>query len=210
MIMKMLQKLVSLLLIAALSLASASALAGVLAPDDTDYEDLAGVTVNATVGAFNEADQTFEVTLYADDLFEIDDVEKLAAGDILLAGGQRFVITEKSVNEFDEVVAKCDAGWDIIFSPVGDDKMIAMIAEDDRRFMHVFAVLHLPAAAGITLEDASDPEGDPIVTTGLEEILKIKQEKETNSNGLDFYATVITLNNQLEIERIHQDFDVAQ
>ena len=30
------------------------------------------------------------------------------------------------------------------------------------------------------------------------------------SIGFDFYATVITLNENMEIEVIHQDYDVAQ
>ncbi len=48
------------------------------------------------------------------------------------------------------------------------------------------------------------------VTTGLEEILKIKAEKEETSIGFDYYATLIELNGNLEIVRIHQDYDVAQ
>ena len=48
--MKKLQKLASLFMAAALSLSSAAALADIIAPDDSDYDDLAGVTVNATVG----------------------------------------------------------------------------------------------------------------------------------------------------------------
>ena len=41
-------------------------------------------------------------------------------------------------------------------------------------------------------------------------VLKIKAEKEPTSIGFDFYATVITLNENMEIEVIHQDYDVAQ
>ena len=48
------------------------------------------------------------------------------------------------------------------------------------------------------------------MTTGLEEILKIKAEKEETSIGFDYYATLIELNGNLEIVRIHQDYDVAQ
>ena len=74
-----------------------------------------------------------------------------------------------------------------------------------------FAVLTLPVAEGLVYEDASDPEQpEAKVTTGLEDILKIKAEKEENSNGFDYYATIIELNSNLEIVRIHQDFDVAQ
>ena len=44
----------------------------------------------------------------------------------------------------------------------------------------------------------------------LEEILKVKAEKEETSIGFDFYATTVTLNEKLEIVKIHQGFDVAQ
>ena len=89
--------------------------------------------------------------------------------------------------------------------------MVPMSTDDDRHFMHAFAVLVLPVAADIVYEDASDPEkAEPVVTKGLEEILKIKAEKEETSIGFDYYATIIELNNNLEIVRIHQDYDVAQ
>ena len=48
--------------------------------------------------------------------------------------------------------------------------------------------IHSPAAATIRYEDNSDP----------------------SSIGFDYYATIITLNENMEIEVIHQDFDVAQ
>ena len=89
--------------------------------------------------------------------------------------------------------------------------MIAQSTFDDRRYMHAFMVLELPAAEGILYEDNSDPEkAEAVVTTDLEEILKIKAEKEETSIGFDFYATVIELNDDMEIVRIHQDYDVAQ
>ena len=48
------------------------------------------------------------------------------------------------------------------------------------------------------------------MTEGLENILAVKAEKEKTSIGFDFYATIITLNENMEIEVIHQDYDVAQ
>ena len=89
--------------------------------------------------------------------------------------------------------------------------MIARSTDDDRRYMHAFSILHLPAAAAIRYEDNSDPDkAEAVITEGLDDILKIKSEKETTSIGFDFYATVITLNENMEIEVIHQDYDVAQ
>ena len=205
------RKLIALLMALVLTLTCAAAMAKTLAPDDSDYDDLPGLTCNATVGAYDEFDHTFQVTFYATDLFEIDDVEKLAAGDQLIAGGRVYQVADKKEDEFGGFIVTCEGGEEIYFSQVGDEKMTAETVEDERRFMHAFAILHLSAAANITLEDNSDPDAEaPTVYTGLEEILKVKAEKEENSIGLDFYATTVTLNGNLEIERIHQDFDVAQ
>ena len=48
------------------------------------------------------------------------------------------------------------------------------------------------------------------MTKGLDDILKIKAEKEKTSIGFHYYATIIELNDAMEIVRIHQDYDVAQ
>ena len=57
----------------------------------------------------------------------------------------------------------------------------------------------------------SDPESaTAVITSGLENILMIKAEKEHFSNGLDFCATIVTLNRDLEIVKNRQVFDVAQ
>ena len=106
-------------------------------------------------------------------------------------------------------------GEEIVLGSSGeedDDSLIARSTMDDRIFMHVTAVLHLPAAEGIVFEDNSNPDLDaePVVTEGLDAILKVKAEKEETSNGFDFYATTVTLNENLEIVKIQQDFDVAQ
>ena len=77
--------------------------------------------------------------------------------------------------------------------------------------MHAFAKLILPAAKDLVYEDHSDPEAEnPTVYSSLEEILKVKAEKEETSIGFNFYSTQIELNDDLEIVKIHQSFDVAQ
>ena len=77
--------------------------------------------------------------------------------------------------------------------------------------MHIIGVLQLHVADSIVYEDETDPDSEKmIVTKGIEGILKIKEEKETDSIGFDFYATTITVNKDLEIEKIHQNYDVAQ
>ncbi len=205
------RKLSAIILAAVLCLTVSFAAAKTVEPDDTEYERLAGIVVNATVGEYRAESGTFTVTLYEDDRYDIEDIESMAAGDTLLAGGSLYKIKEKTEDDSGDIMAVTEDGWEIVFVQVGDDGMIAMSTDDDRRYMHAFSVLYLPAAEGIVYEDNSDPEtAEPVVTAGLEDILKIKAEKEETSIGFDFYATVIELNDDLEIVRIHQDYDVAQ
>jgi hypothetical protein len=207
----MAKKLISLVLAAVMILAVSAAAAKTVEPDDTEIERLAGATVHATVGEWNEDAKVFQLTLYDDDRYDIEDIEELEAGDVLLAGGGVYRVKEKQETEDGGFMVVTEDGYEIVFVKVGDDDFIAQSTDDDRRYMHAFAVLYLPAAEGITYEDYSDPDQEEAtVTTGLEEILKIKAEKERNSIGFDFYATMITLNESLEIELIHQAFDVAQ
>jgi len=205
------KKLTALILAIALMLTAGLALAKTVEPDDTEYERLAGMVVNATVGEYNQDTKTFTVTLYEDDCFDIEDLEKMEAGDTLLAGERVYKVKEKKEDENGDIIVITEDGEEIVFVQVGDDHTTAESIEDNRRYMHAFAILHLPAAENIVYEDNSDPEKEEAaVTKGLEEILKIKAEKEQNSIGFDFYATIIELNDNMEIVRIHQDFDVAQ
>ena len=207
----MAKKLFSLVLAAIMILAVSAAAAKTVEPEDTEIERLAGATVHATVGEWNEDAKVFTVTMYEDDRFEIEDIERLEAGDILLTGGGVYRVKEKQETEDGGFMVVTEDGYEIVFVQIGGDEFIAQSTDDDRRYMHAFAVLYLPAAEGLTYEDYSDPEKqDATVTTGLEEILKIKAEKEKYSIGFDFYATMITLNENLEIELIHQAYDVAQ
>ena len=205
------KKLISLVLAMMMLLSVSLACAKTLEPDDTEFERLSGTVVNATVGAYDEQNGTFSVTLYEDDCFDIEKVEQLAVGDTLLAGGRVYKVKEKTEDETGDIMVVTEDGYEIVFIQLGDDDMIAQSTDDDRRYMHAFAVLDLPVAQGIFFEDNSDPDAqDAVVTSGLENILKVKAEKEENSIGFDFYATLIELNDNMEIVRIHQDFDVAQ
>ena len=198
----------ALVMVLAVSLSSAAT----LTPDRNILEHLAGATVHATVGAYNADDKTFTVTICDYDRYDDDDVKKLAVGDTILAGGYLYLITGEQDIE-DTHIFLCD-GEEIYFdkSYDGGDDLIARSTTDDRIFMNEIAVLHLPLAEGAIFEDNSDPDLDakPVITEGLEGILKVQAEKEENSNGLDAYATTVTLNEKLEIVKIHQDFDVAQ
>jgi len=202
------KKLTAMILAIVLMLTAGMALAKTVEPEDTEYEKLAGTVVHATVGEYNQDTKTFTVTLYEDDCF---DIEEMKAGDTLLAGQRLYKIKEKKEEDSGDILIVTEDGEEIEFVQVGDDDMIAQSTDNERRYMHAFAILHLPAAANILYEDNSDPEkAEAAVTNGLENILKIKAEKEETSIGFDFYATIIELNDDMEIVRIHQDYDVAQ
>ena len=205
------KKTVSLILAALMILTASMAAAVTVEPESTETNGLAGVTVHATVGGYDTRTGTFTVTLYDDDRFDIGNIEKLEAGDTLLAGGWLYSVKEKTEDENGDFTVLTEDGYEIVFFQVGDGDMIARSTDDDRRYMHAFSILRLPAAANIRYEDNSDPDlEEAVVTEGLENILKIKAEKEETSIGFDFYATIITLNDDMEIEVIHQDYDVAQ
>ena len=205
------KKTISLILAALMIFTVSLAMAKTVEPESTETKGLAGMTVNATVGAYDEQTKTFTVTLYDDDRFDIANIEKIEAGDTLLAGESVYKVKEKKETADGDIMVITEDGYEIVFVQVGDSNMIAQSTDDDRRFMHAFSILHLPAAATIRYEDNSDRDAtEAVVTEGLENILKIQAEKEKNSNGFDFYATIITLNENMEIEVIHQDFDVAQ
>ena len=207
----MMKKTVSLILAAVMILTASMAAAVTVEPESTETNGLAGVTVHATVGEYDTRTGTFTVTLYDDDRFDIGSIEKLEAGDTLLAGGWLYSVKEKTEDGNGDFTVLTEDGYEIVFFQVGDGDMIARSTDDDRRYMHAFSILHLPAAAAIRYEDNSDPDKEEaVITEGLDDILKIKAEKETTSIGFDFYATVITLNENMEIEVIHQDYDVAQ
>ena len=205
------KKLVSFVLAIVMVFTVSMALAKTVEPEDPKTEQVAGKTVHATVGEYNDILKAFSVTVYENDRFDDDDIETLAAGDVLLADGQPFTVKEMSKTPDGDLMAVTDGGLEIVFVKEGDDYS-AHYTDDDRQCMHAIAVLYLPAAEGIVYEDNSDPdlEAEMKVVEGLEEILKAKAGKEENSIGFNFYATTVTLNEKLEIVKIHQDFDVAQ
>ena len=205
------KKLISLALVLVMLCTVSLAFAKSLAPDNSEVEYLEGAVIHATVGAYNETTKTLTVTLYKNDNFDLEDVDKLAAGDLLLANDQGCKVREKKNDADGNILVTTEDGMELIFFQIGGDDVNLKLAEDDRQCMHAYAVLNLPVAEGIVYEDNSDPEANaPVVTKGLEEILKIKEQKEKDSIGFDFYATTIELNQNLEIVRIHQEFDVAQ
>ena len=210
--MKTMKKLIALGLAAATLFAGSLASAKTMEPEEARIDRLAGKTVHATVGAYDEDSKTFTVTIYENDHYDEDEIKSFGAGDTILAGGELHKVKELYKID-DDVIFRCDDGEDIYFSESyeDEDEIIARSTMDDRIFMRAVAFVKLPAGEGIVYEDNTDPDLDAkaIIHVGLENVLKAKDDKETNSIGFDFYSTLITLNENLEIVKIHQDFDVS-
>lgn len=207
----MFKKLICAVMAAMMVFSFSLALAKTVEPEEPETERVAGKTVSATVGEYDDFLKAFRVTVYEEDRFDDDDIEGLKAGDILLAGGRPYTVKEMNTAPDGETMAKMDDGSEIIFERKGDDYG-ARSTDDDRIYMHAIAVLMLSPAEGIVYEDDSDPDLDArmVVHEGLADILAAKAEKEEFSIGFDYYATTVTLNEALEIVKIHQGYDVAQ
>jgi len=205
------RKLVSFILAVVLVFTASLALARTVEPEDPETERIAGGTVNATVGEYLADQKVFRVTVYENDRFDEEDIASLAAGDILLADGRVYTVKEMTTAPDGEPMAVTDSGMEIVFVKSGDD-YTAHFTDDDRQCMHVIAVLLLSPAEGIVYEDNSDPDlnAEMKVSEGLDAVLNAKAEKEKDSIGFDFYATTVTLNEKLEIVKIHQNYDVSQ
>ena len=207
------KKLTALVLALALALSVSLAFAGRVEPDVEHYDKLGGTTFNATVGDYDPTYNTFTLYVTAYEKFDKEDVDKLAVGDIILAGGWIYKIQEINESDGYKVFLTEDYAeiyFDTLTGEDGDD-LVARNMLNGKIYTNVVAVLHLPVAADIVLEDDSDPdlEAQPIVTKGLEEILKVKAEKDEGT-GLDGYATTVTVNENMEIVKIHQGYDVTQ
>ena len=119
------KKTVSLILTAVMIFMASLAMAKTVEPESTETNGLAGVTVHATVGEYDTQTKTFRVTLYDDDRFAVDNIEKLEAGDTLLAGGRLYRVKEKTEEESGDIQIVTEDGYEIIFFQVGDEDMIA-------------------------------------------------------------------------------------
>ena len=79
--------------------------------------------------------------------------------------------------------------------------------------MNVVSVLRLPVADDVVYEDASNPdlEVPAKIFSGLQDVQDaIKRAAEDHTYGLIASFTTVTINERLEIVKIHQAYDVAQ
>ena len=109
------KKIASLILAAMMIFTFSPATAKTVEPESTETNGLAGTTIHATVGEYDAQAKTFTVTLYDDDRFDIDKIEKLEAGDTLLAGGRVYQVREKTEDESGDIMVVTADGEEIVF-----------------------------------------------------------------------------------------------
>ena len=208
------KKLIALVLVLALALGVSMAAAEKTVPDIEGVDLETGAPFHAAIGEFNPTDKTLELRVYAYDKYDEDDVKKLTAGDVILAGGYLYTIADEKEMDGERVFV-CSDGNEIYFEKLNgsNDDLIARTIIDDRIFMNEVSVLHLPIADNAVYEDDSDPnlETAAKIYTGVEDILKVIEA----ANGGQPYgmfpsAVTVTLNERMEIVKIHQAYDVGQ
>ena len=208
------KKLIALVLVLALALGVSMAAAEKAVPDIEGVDLETGAPFHASFGEFNSTDKTFQLHVYAYDKYDEDDVKKLTAGDTILAGGELYLITDEEEIDGGRVFV-CSDGNEIYFEKLNgsSDDLVARTITDGRIFMNVVSVLRLPIAEDAVYEDDSDPnlEVPAKVYTGLEEILKAIDEASAGQPfGMNASAITVTLNDRMEIVKIHQAYDVGQ
>ena len=90
------KKLVSFILALIMVFTVSLALAKTVEPEAPETERVAGKTLHATVGEYIDFLNVFRVTVYENDRFKGDEIDSLAAGDILLADGRPYTVKEMS------------------------------------------------------------------------------------------------------------------
>jgi hypothetical protein len=205
------KKLTALVLALALALSVSLAFAEKAIPDIEHIDLKAGETFHAAIGDYNPEDGTFVVRVYAWDTYDEDDVAKLTAGDIILAGGDIYVIKDEREESGDRVFIVNDD--EEIYFEKFDGELICRNLLNGRIFMNVVSVLRLPVADDVVYEDASNPdlEVPAKIFSGLQDVQDaIKRAAEDHTYGLIASFTTVTINERLEIVKIHQAYDVAQ
>lgn len=204
------KKLTALFVALAIMISATCAFAATLEPEEAKLEKLSGATFNASVMEFHPEDQSFRVTVFENEMFEKEDVEKLQAGDLVVVDGFRKKVASVNKEEDGAILMTTDSGEEYYFTPSGDEMSVTN-AIDDRTGMRIVTEVYLPLAKDCVLEDKSDLEAaEPKVSKGAEEIMKAKEALEKDSIGLDYYATTVSVNENLEITHITRNYDVSQ
>ncbi len=204
------KKITALLVALALMISATCAFAATLEPEEAKLEKLAGATFNASVMEFYPEDHSFRVTVFENERFEKEDVEKLQPGDIVLVDGLRNKVASIEKDADGYFTVRTESGEEYYFTPVGDEFSVNNVI-DDRPGVRIVTEVYLPLATDCVLEDNSDLEAtEPRISKGEEEILKAKEILEKDSNGLNYSSTTVTVNQNLEITHITRNYDVSQ
>lgn len=207
------KKLTALVLALALALSVSLAFAGQVEPEVHGVKKLSDTSFNATVGEYDPNYKTFTLYVTAAEQFKKADVEKLAVGDTLVVGGWPYKVQEIKETDGYKVYVTDDFG-EIYFDTldeVDSDHLVARSLMNGKVFSNVVTILYLKATEDMVFEDDSEPDlnAQMKVVNGLQDFLAVKTTLDAD-NRLFGDATTITVNENMEITKIHLAYDVTQ
>ena len=201
-----------LLISAAASAATLQTKEGIVGTDPS-AEDLAGLVVRGTVGAYDEASGLIELTLYEQVTYKAEEIKALAEGDVLVTDDREYTVRTITRDDATGHVVINDGDFDNGFLTLyhqADERGDFYVAyEDDIEYpiCHKLCTVKVPVNEDVTIADYSDPEyADGTYTKGIAELLRIKAEREKDSIGLDKTNTLVYFDGSGNLARVELIF----
>lgn len=181
----MMKRWISLLILAGLFLVlagTASALTTKPVMPEMLHDLVAGKTFKARMEGYATDEEMKDVTLYfsvyEQESYPADEVEKLAAGDTIVIGGEEFAIRKI---ETDETGYKVTGPWYTIYLSKNDKGLYTAITDTENRFYKNVFAIEVPAASSLRFLDWSDPEAEAPVKMTCKDLLTRYMNNEIHS-----------------------------
>ena len=133
---------------------------------------VAGKTLLAIMEGYSSDAEMEHATLFfqicEQEHYRREEVEALAAGDVILVGGEAFAIREAERNEYGYVLT---GEWYTIFLYENDEGMYYAVTDTEHRFYKKAFAIEAPAQSDLRFRDWSDPEADAPLELTLKDLL---------------------------------------
>lgn len=154
------------------------------------HDLVAGKTFKARMEGYATDEEMKDVTLYfsvyEQESYPADEVEKLAAGDTIVIGGEEFAIRKI---ETDETGYKVTGPWYTIYLSKNDKGLYTAITDTENRFYKNVFRFEVQAAPDFKFLDSGDPEAEKPVELTIKELIDRYSNEQLNSSEEN---TVIT------------------
>lgn len=144
---------------------------------------LAGKTFIASMDGYG-CDEEFEhVTLSfqicEQETYTAEEIEALAAGDVLIVGGEEFVV--KKINT-DEYGIELTGEWYSLFLSKNDEGLYTAVTDTENRFYKNLFGIEVPAPKDLRFVDWSDPEAEEPTVLTLRDLMIRRMNDEIYSS----------------------------